>query len=364
MAKARDLLHAVRVLKRLEAERRPPAADERTALARFGGFGAVALRIFPDPVTGRYKSPTWQGLGEELSALLDRGEYASARRTVFNAFYTSPTVVAAMFEALNRLGVPEDATVLEPGCGTGNFLRLAPEGMHFIGVELDSLSGRIARALYPDHDIRIENFRDTKLPEGSVDAVIGNPPFADVKLEHRGTRFSLHDFFFAKSLDALKPGGILALVTTHYTLDKQNAAVREYLADTGRLPRGDPAAVGRLRPRGDEGRDRHRLPAGNAGPASRHGHVDPSWLEVSPLAIEGVEVPINRYFLDHPEMVLGHLEPARTGSTAASRVTASPRPAPLEDALRAAVGRLPELEPAADRGLAQARGPGVHAAAA
>ena len=91
-----------------------------------------------------------------------------------------------MFGALTRLGVPTDATVLEPGCGSGNFLRLAPEGMHFIGVELDSLSGRIAKALYPQHEIRIESFRDTRLPEGTLDAVIGNPPFADVKLEHRG----------------------------------------------------------------------------------------------------------------------------------------------------------------------------------
>ena len=149
VAKARDLLHAVRVLKRVEAERRPPDAEERQALERFGGFGAVALRLFPDPVTGQYKSPSWQALGEELRTLLTAEEYASARRTVFNAFYTSPTVVAAMFEALTRLGVPEDATVLEPGCGSGNFLRLAPEGMHFIGVELDSLSGRIAKALLP-----------------------------------------------------------------------------------------------------------------------------------------------------------------------------------------------------------------------
>ena len=102
--------------------------------------------------------------------------------------------------------------------------------MRFIGVELDSISGRIARALHPDHDIRIENFRDTRLPEGRIDAVIGNVPFADLKLDYRGQKLSLHDFFFAKSVDALKPGGVLALVTTHFTLDKQNAAIREYLA--------------------------------------------------------------------------------------------------------------------------------------
>ena len=101
--------------------------------------------------------------------------------------------------------------------------------MRFIGVELDSISGRIAKALHPGQDIRIENFRDTRLPEASIDAVVGNVPFADLKLDYRGQKLSLHDYFFAKSIDALKPGGVMALVTTHYTLDKQNAAIREYL---------------------------------------------------------------------------------------------------------------------------------------
>ena len=106
-----------------------------------------------------------------------------------------------------------------------------PKGMRFIGVELDSISGRIAKARHPDHDIRIENFRDTKLPEDRIDAVIGNVPFADLKLDYHGQKLSLHDYFFAKSVDALKPGGVLALVTSHYTLDKQNAAIREYLGE-------------------------------------------------------------------------------------------------------------------------------------
>src|SRR5581483_9838671 len=152
------------------------------------------------------------------------------KRTTFNAFYTSPTVIAAMHEALARLGVPECATILEPGCGVGRFMSQGREGMHYVGVELDSISGRIARALHPGQDIRIENFRDTRLPEGKIDAVIGNVPFADVKLDYRGHKFSLHDYFFAKSIDALRPCGVLALVTSHFTLDKQNAAIREYLA--------------------------------------------------------------------------------------------------------------------------------------
>jgi tRNA G10 N-methylase Trm11 len=230
-AKARDILTAIRTLTRIEHEQRPATLDEQQALARFSGFGPVALSLFPNPVTGRYKDDSWQMLGEELRALLSPEDYDSAKRSTFNAFYTSPLVIRAMHDALEHLGVPENATVLEPGCGIGNFIMHAPEGLRFIGVELDHISGRIARALHPAHDIRIENFRDTRLPEDRIDAVIGNVPFADVKLEYGGNRLSLHDFFFAKSIDALKPGGIMALITTHYTLDKQNAGIREYLAD-------------------------------------------------------------------------------------------------------------------------------------
>ena len=176
-ARARDLLAAIRTLRVVDREDRPPTPQERQALARFPGFGPLALRIFPDPVTGSYKDPAWQALGEELLSLLTPAEYASARRSTFNAFYTPSGVIRAMYDALARLGVQPDATVLEPGCGSGRFLDLAPKGMRFIGVELEPLSGRIAYRLHPRADIRIEDFRDTHLPEGSVDAAIGNVPF-------------------------------------------------------------------------------------------------------------------------------------------------------------------------------------------
>ena len=271
---------------------------------RFGGFGAVALSLFPEPVSGRFKDASWQALGQELKSLLTADEYNSAKRTTFNAFYTSPTVIAEIHHAINRLGVPDNATILEPGCGTGNFMSHGKPGNRFIGVELDSISGRIARALHPDHDIRIESFRDTKLPEDRIDAVIGNVPFADLKLDYHGQKFSLHDYFFAKSVDALKPGGVLALVTSHFTLDKQNATIREFLASKADF-------VGAIRLPSDafkrEGTAvvtdivflRKRAPDE---PAQ---HADPEWLGIAPLAIEGAEVPVNRYFLNHPEMVLG-----------------------------------------------------------
>jgi hypothetical protein len=279
--------------------------DERQALSCFPGFGPVALSLFPHPLTGRYKDDSWRTLGEELHALLSPEDYDSAKRTTYNAFYISPHVIRAMHDALARLGVPENATVLEPGCGIGNFITYAPEGLRFIGVELDRISGRIARALHPEHDIRIENFRDTRLPEDRIDAVIGNVPFADKpRYEHLGRRYALHDYFILKSLDAVKPGGVLALVTTHYTLDKQNAEIRESLADRADF-------IGAIRLPSDafkrEGTSvvTDILFLRKRAPGELANHADPEWLRTSPLAIEGVEIPINRYFLHHPEMVLG-----------------------------------------------------------
>jgi N12 class adenine-specific DNA methylase len=227
-----------------------------------------------------------------------------------------------------------------PAAGIGNFIALAPEGMRFIGVELDSLSGRIAHALHPAQDIRIENFRDTRLPEGRIDAVIGNVPFADLKLEYAGSRLSLHDFFLAKSLDVLKPGGVLALVTSHYTLDKQDAGLREQLASQAdflgaiRLPSTAFAKEGtrvvtdilclRKRTAGED-----------------VNHTDPEWLKTEPLAIEGIDIPINRYFLRHPGMVLGtwsrqdRLYASESGYSLISH-------GDLAVQLQSAVGRLPE----------------------
>ena len=341
-SKARDILAAIRTLKTVEHEQRRPTAEEKETLARFAGFGPVALSIFPDPVAGRYKDASWQALGEDLESLLSPEEYDSAKRTTFNAFYTSPMVIASIHEAISRLGVPAGATILEPGCGTGNFMSQGREGAHFIGIELDSISGRIAKALHPDQDIRIESFRDTKLRENRIDAVIGNVPFADLKLDYRGQKLSLHDFFFAKSIDALKPGGVLALVTSHFTLDKQNAAIREYLAEKADF-------VGAIRLPSDafkrEGTAvvtdivflRKRAPGEPA-----H-HADPDWLGVAPLAIEGVEVPINRYFLKHPEMVLGNW--TRKDTLYGGEGYSVAGTGDLACHLKEAIDRLPEFAP-------------------
>ncbi|MGA2500412.1 MAG: DEAD/DEAH box helicase family protein, partial [Tepidisphaeraceae bacterium] len=339
---ARDILAAIRTVQRIEQERRPATEEEKQILARFGGFGPVALSIFPDPVTGQYKDAGWRAVGEELKSLLPPKEYDSAKRTTFNAFYTSPTVITAIHDAIARLGIPDQATILEPGCGTGNFMWYSKPGAHFIGIEMDSISGRIAKALHPGQDIRIENFRDTKLPEDRIDAVVGNVPFADLKLDYQGMRLSLHDYFFAKSIDALKPGGVMALVSSHYTLDKQNATIREYLADKAdfvgaiRLPsdafkREGTAVVTdivffRKRDRGE--------------PAH---HVDADWLGVAPLEIDGAEVLINRYFLNHPEMVLGTWSRKDTlyGGEGYSVTSSGDLARQLQDAIQ----RLPQFAP-------------------
>lgn len=303
-AKARDLIEAIKTLRTIEHDKRRATPEERQKLARFGGFGAVALSLFPNPATGKYKSHSWRELGEELRDLLWDDEYDSAKRTTFNAYYTSPVVIRAMFDALRRLGVPASANVLEPGCGIGNFIGLAPPEMRFTGIELDDISGRIARALHPQANIRIENFRDTQLAPGKLDAVIGNVPFADLKLDHDGQRLSLHDFFFAKSLAGLTTGGVLALITSRFTLDKINASFREYLAERAdylgaiRLPSDAFAREGTkvvtdivfLRKRDPEQ------------PAK---HADPNWLHVEPKVVHGEEFSVNAYFLKHPEMVLG-----------------------------------------------------------
>lgn len=340
-AKARDIVTAITTLKLIDREGRPATPEERQTLARFAGFGPVALSIFPDPVSGRYKDPSWQELGEQLASHLTTEEYESAKRTTFNAFYTSPVVIAAIHKAIVRLGVPANGTVLEPGCGTGNFLSLAPSGMRFIGIELDLVSGRIAKLLHPDHDIRIENFRDTKLAEGSIDAVIGNVPFADVRMEYRGQKLALHDFFLAKAVDALRPGGALAVVTSHFTLDKQNAAIREYFAAKAdfvgaiRLPsdafkREGTAVVTDilfLRRRAD-------------GAATNH--VDPDWLSVGSLPIDGMEATVNSYFLHHPEMVLGTWSRKDTLYGEGYSVVGN---GDLDALLHAAIARLPEFSP-------------------
>ena len=336
-AKARDILAAIRALKAVEREQRPPTDDEMQALRRFGGFGPVALSIFPDPVTGRFKD-SWQLLGDELCSLLSPEEYESAKRTTFSQFFTSPVVMHAMHDALSRLGVSPDATVLEPGCGTGQFMANAPASQRFIGVELDSLTGRIARVLNPRADIRIENIRDSKLPP--VDAVIGNVPFANVHLDFHGQKLSLHDYCIAKSVEALKPGGVLAVVTSHFTLDKQNAAARELIAEQADFLGAIRLPCDAFKREGTEVTT-DILFLRKRAPGQAPNHADPEWLEASMLGIQGADLPVNRYFCNHHEMVLGDW--SRKDTLYGSGFSVKPN-GDLADQLRDAVTRIAGAE--------------------
>jgi N12 class adenine-specific DNA methylase/predicted RNA methylase len=336
--KARDILAAIRTLGQIEHEHRPARPDERQVLARFPGFGAVALSLFPNFTTGRYKDAGWQALGDELKSLLTPEQYESARATVYNQYFTSPVVMRAMHGALKQLGIPSNATVLEPGCGTGNFMSHAPDGMHFIGVEKDGLTGRIARALHPGHDIRIEPFQDSRLP--AVDAVIGNPPFGDVDIKYGNQKLAIHDFFITKSVDALKPGGVLAVVTSHFTLDKQNAAVREYLASQADF-------LGAIRLPSDSFKRQGTSVVTDIvflrkrSPGQEPKHVDPEWLETSVIGIAGADLPVNRYFLNHHEMVLGDWSRDDTLHGTGFSVRSN---GDLAEQLRTAINRLPRFQ--------------------
>lgn len=345
-AKAIGILQAVDTLKLVEEEQRSPTEAERQVLQQFSGFGPVALHLFPNPVTGQYRDAGWEVLGRQLESLLTPEEYASARRTTFNAFYTSPDVIGAIHRATEQLGVPSDGLMLEPGCGVGNFIGHAAGPKRFIGVELDSLSARIAKALYPQHDIRQENFRDTHLADGSLDAVVGNVPFADVKMDHRGTKYSLHDYFFAKSVDALRSGGILALVTSHFTLDKQNAAIREYLA-------GQADFLGAIRLPSDAFKHEGTAVVTDIvflrkrGPDEPAAHVDPDWLQTGSLTIDGADVAVNQYFRNHPEMVLGTW--SRKDTLYGGEGFSVESHGDLKQQLQDAVQRLPRFAPATPR---------------
>ena len=341
--KARDLLAALRLLKLLEGmegEGRITSDEEKRILARFPGFGALANEIFPDPATGAFK-PGWETLGGELQELLSTEEYASAKRSTYNAFYTAQPVMQAIYAALAGFGVPAKGTrALEPGCAVGNFIGMAPPSMEFVGVEMETLSGRIARQLYPEANIRIEDFGETPLPEGSVDVVVGNVPFADLKRTHQGQKLPLHDYFFAKSLDGLREGGILALVTSRFTLDKLDPAFRDYLNERAdflgaiRLPtdafkqEGTQVVTDILFLAKGKQQERSQLP-GNA------------WLDTALLDEEHSSTRYNRYFAEHPEMVVGTLSTGR-GLYQEHELRVEPPGAGLEAALREAVQQLPQ----------------------
>jgi hypothetical protein len=254
--KARANLEAIRTLKQLEAEDRDATDFEKAVLARYSGWGAMANVFEPNPPRD------WEQTTGELRQLLTSDEYASARASTPNAHFTSPVVISAVWQALERLGLADGAQVLEPSMGVGHFFGLMPEaftpGTRRTGVELDSLTARIAQRLYPDTTIFAKGFEETSLPDNFFDAVVGNIPFGNYPVFDPAYRRSpavtraIHDYFFAKALDKVRPGGMVALITSRYTMDKQDATSRQYLAECANL-------IGAIRlPNTFQGQRRHR----------------------------------------------------------------------------------------------------------
>jgi hypothetical protein len=303
--KARGNLAAIRTLKALEAENRDATDAEKAVLARYAGWGAMPA------VFDRYPRPEWKAAAAELTELLADEEYASARASTPNAHFTSPMVIEAVWAGLERIGVGKGAQILEPALGVGHFFGLMPsmEGGHRTGVELDSITARIAKKLYPDATIFAKGFEETPLPVNYFDAVVGNVPFGDYAvhdplMKRQFTR-AIHDYFFAKSLQKVKPGGVMALITSRYTMDKEDAAVRRHLVEQADL-------LGAI-----------RLPntafKANAGTdvttdilflrKRRHGEepAGESWLSLRDIETADGPIAVNEYFAKHPEMMLGKL---------------------------------------------------------
>ena len=215
-------LAALRALRTLQAQDRPATADEQAVLARWSGWGAVP-QVFDDD------RAEFAAARAELHQLLPEPDYAAARRTTINAHYTDAALAKVVWDAVTALGF-DGGQVLEPGCGSGNFIGLAPPGARMLGVELDPVTAAVAARLYPDAEIRCESFADTRLPEGHFDLVIGNIPFSSAKLHdrrHNAAGHSMHNHFIIKSLKFLKPGGLLAVLTSRYTMDAQDPSARD-----------------------------------------------------------------------------------------------------------------------------------------
>ena len=291
---------AITVLKRCQEENRFATPDEQKILSRYVGWGGI-------PEAFDERAGAWHTEYAMLKNILTPEEYDSARESTLTAFYTPPTVIKAVYKAMEQLGFRE-GNILEPSCGIGHFIGMLPESMSeskIYGVELDTVSAGIAQQLYQKTSIAAQGFEEANLPDSFFDAVVGNVPFGDFKVPDKRYdkhKFLIHDYFFAKSLDKLRPGGVMALITSKGTMDKENPAVRKYIAQRADL-------LGAI-----------RLPnntfKGNAGTEvvsdililqkrDRIVDIEPDWVH---LATDENGIAMNSYFVEHPEMILGEMK--------------------------------------------------------
>lgn len=339
-AKYKANMEAIHLLQTLEKEERLAAPEEQEILSRYVGWGGI-------PQAFEENNSSWANEYLELKNILSPEEYSAARASTLNAFYTSPTVIRSMYEAVENMGLKQ-GNILEPSCGVGNFMGLLPESMsktNMYGVELDPVSGKIAKQLYQKNKIAVQGFEETSYPDSFFDCVIGNVPFGAYQVSDRRYdrhHFMIHDYFIAKSLDLVRPGGIVAVVTSSGTMDKQNPAVRQYIANRAEL-------LGAIRlPNNAFQRNANTSVVSDIlffQKRDRASIEEPEWLNLKETP-EGYSV--NAYFAEHPEMVLGDFTTEST-QYGKQEVTVKPKEGvtleeQLKEAIRNIHGTITELE--------------------
>lgn len=342
--KFRNNMVAINLLHELEIENRLATPEEQEVLSRYVGWGGLSMAFDEH-------NAAWAEEFKELYASLSPEEYRAAMESTLTAFYTPPVVIKAMYGALDRLGFSQ-GNILEPSCGTGNFFGLLPESMQnskLHGVEIDSLTGRIAKQLYQKANIAIEGFEKTNLPDDHFDVVLGNVPFGEIRVNdsrYNAQKFLIHDYFFAKALDKVRAGGVVMFITSKGTMDKASPEVRKYIAQRAEL-------LGAI-----------RLPdntfKANAGTEvtsdililqkrDRVIDIEPDWVH---LDTDENGVTMNRYFVEHPDMVLGEIKMESTRFGTFEPVCKARKDIPLSELLSNAVqrinGEIPELDNGVD----------------
>ena len=338
--KFRNNMVAINLLHELEIENRLATPEEQEVLSRYVGWGGLSMAFDEH-------NAAWAEEFKELYASLSPEEYRAAMESTLTAFYTPPVVIKAMYDTLDRLGFSQ-GNILEPSCGTGNFFGLLPESMQnskLHGVEIDSLTGRIAKQLYQKANIAIEGFEKTNLPDDHFDVVLGNVPFGEIRVNdsrYNAQKFLIHNYFFAKALDKVRAGGVVMFITSKGTMDKASPEVRKYIAQRAEL-------LGAI-----------RLPdntfKANAGTEvtsdililqkrDRVMDIEPDWVH---LDTDENGVTMNRYFVEHPEMVLGEIKMENTRFGTFEPVCKARKDIPLSELLSNAVqrinGEIPELD--------------------
>lgn len=342
--KFRNNMAAINLLHELEIENRLATPEEQEVLSRYVGWGGLSMAFDEH-------NAAWAEEFKELYASLSPEEYRAAMESTLTAFYTPPVVIKAMYDVLDRLGFSQ-GNILEPSCGTGNFFGLLPESMQnskLHGVEIDSLTGRIAKQLYQKANIAIEGFEKTNLPDDHFDVVLGNVPFGEIRVNdsrYNAQKFLIHDYFFAKALDKVRAGGVVMFITSKGTMDKASPEVRKYIAQRAEL-------LGAI-----------RLPdntfKANAGTEvtsdililqkrDRVMDIEPDWVH---LDTDENGITMNRYFVEHPEMVLGEIKMESTRFGTFEPVCKARKDIPLSELLSNAVqrinGEIPELDNGVD----------------